>query len=110
MKKTKRENRSLSGDRSNSRSRSTSRVVRRSDVKIRPYNGVPFVKQYLTQFEVTTKLAGWPKTEWGSRLLTVLEVKARSVLNLESLPPFPSYEKVAALWKQAFAPEAKKSV
>ena len=110
MQKTKREDRSLSRDRSNSRSRSTSRIVRRSDVKIRPYNGDPFVKQYLTQFEVTAKLAGWPKTEWGSRLLTALEEKARSVLNLEHLPPSPSYEKVAALLKQAFAPEAKESV
>ena len=109
-KETKREDRSLSRDRSNSRSCSTPRVIRCSDVKIRPYNGDPFVKQYLTQFEVTAKLAGWPKIEWGSRLLTALEGKARSVLNLEPLPQSPSYEKVAALLKQAFAPEAKESV
>ena len=48
--------------------------------------------------------------EWGSRLLTALEGKARSVLNLEPLPSSPSYEKVATLLKQAFAPEAKESV
>ena len=110
MKKTNREDRSFSRDRSNSRSRSKSCVVRYSAVKIRPYNGDPFVKQYLTQFEVTAKLAGWPKTEWGSRLLTALEGKARSVLNLKPLSTSPSYEKVSALLKQAFAPEAKESV
>ena len=108
--KNEADDKSLSEAGSSKRSRSTYRVVRRSDVKIRPYNGDPFVKQYLTQFEITAKLAGWPKTEWGSRLLTALEGKARSVLNLEPLPSSPSYEKVATLLKQAFAPEAKESV
>ena len=59
--------------------------------------------------------------EWGCRLLTTLEGKARNVLIstlralpssaiFEPLPPSPSYKKVASLLKQAFAPEAKESV
>jgi hypothetical protein len=78
----------------------------RRDVKVKSYNDDGNVDQYLTQFRLTAELAGLPKEEWGIRLATVLEGKARAVLTIDSLPKRPSFERVSELLRTRFSSEA----
>lgn len=83
---------------------------RRKDVKLRSYNGDAHVEQYLAQFQVTAQLAGWPRADWGSRLVTALEGRARTILTVEPLPPYPDFELVARRLRTRFAGEASPEV
>ena len=76
------------------------------DVKPRPFSGDAHVEPYLAQFKMIAKLAGSPRDEWGFRLITVLEGKARSVLAGGRLSEQPSFEEVATLLRARFASES----
>jgi hypothetical protein len=78
----------------------------RRDVKVKSYNGDGNVEQYLAQFRLTAELAGWPEAEWGIRLATVLEGKARAVLTIDCLPKRPSFARMSELLRTRFSSEA----
>ena len=76
------------------------------DVKLRSYNGDGNVEQFLAQFHVTAALAEWPREDWGSRLATALDGRARQVLTVEPLTGKPAFEKLVALLRSRFGPES----
>ena len=78
----------------------------RKDVKLRSYNGDGNVEQFLAQFHVTAALAEWPREDWGSRLATALDGRARQVLTVEPLTGKPAFEKLVALLRSRFGPES----
>ena len=78
----------------------------RKDVKLRSYNGDGNVEQFLAQFHVTAALAEWPREDWGSRLATALDGRARQVLTVEPLTGKPEFEKLVALLRSRFGPES----
>ena len=78
----------------------------RKDVKLRSYNGDGNVEQFLAQFHVTAALAEWPREDWGSRLATALDDRARQVLTVEPLTGKPAFEKLVALLRSRFGPES----
>ena len=83
---------------------------RRKDVKLRSYNGETPLDPYLAQFKVTARLAGWPRCEWGSRLVTALESKARRILTTAPLSNNPTYKQVVRRLQKGFASEASADV
>ena len=78
----------------------------RKDVKLRSYNGDGNVEQFLAQFHVTAALTEWPREDWGSRLATALDGRARQVLTVETLTGKPAFEKLVALLRSRFGPES----
>ena len=78
----------------------------RKDVKLRSYNGDGNVGQFLAQFHGTAALAEWPREDWGSRLATALDGRARQVLTVELLTGKPAFEKLVALLRSRFGPES----
>ena len=78
----------------------------RKDVKLRSYNGDGNVEQFLAQFHVTAALAEWPREDWGSRLATALDDRARQVLTVEPLTEKPAFEKLVALLMSRFGPKS----
>ena len=78
----------------------------RKDVKLRSYNGDGNVEQFLAQFHVTAALAEWPREDWGSRLATALDGRARQVLTVEPLIGKPAFERLVALLRSRFGPES----
>ena len=75
----------ITGDEDKSYGATMRRGPRRKDVKLRSYNEETPLDPYLTQFKVTARLAGWPRCEWGARLVTALEGKARRILTTAPL-------------------------
>ena len=82
----------------------------RSSVKIRPYGGDSHVDQYLSQFRMAMELGKYPESEWGVRLATALEGKARSVLTLDLMSGLPTFEQLSKLLKARFGPQAQASL
>ena len=82
----------------------------RSSVKIRPYGGDSHVDQYLAQFRMAMELGKYPESEWGVRLATALEGKARSVLTLDLMSGLPTFEQLSKQLKARFGPEAQASL
>ena len=78
----------------------------RKDVKLRSYNGDGNVEQFSAQFHVTAALAEWPREDWGSRLATALDGRARQVLTVEPLTGKPAFERLVALLRSRFGPES----
>jgi Zinc knuckle len=76
------------------------------DYKILKYAGDSHVETYLTQFQLTARAAGYPRSEWGYRLCAALEGKARGILTQDILDSDPSYEEIAALLYRRFASES----
>ncbi len=102
---------------SHHRDQSASRQHRRRaehkfDFKPRPYGGDVYVEQYLTQFRCGAETAGWPKEEWGLRLITSLEGRARRVISENYLPSGekPSFDQLAKLLRESFASDASPAV
>ena len=62
----------------------------RSSIKIRPYGGDSYIDQYLVQFRMAMELGKYPESEWGVRLATALEGKARSDLTLDLVSGLPT--------------------
>lgn len=85
-------------------SQATNSVSR--DFKILKYAGDSHVETYLTQFQLTARAAGYPRSEWGYRLCAALEGKARGILTQDILDSEPSYEGIAALLQRRFASES----
>ena len=83
---------------------------RATDIKAPTYSGDAYVEQFLKQFRTRARLAGWPKDEWGSRLLISLEGKARGILTTSDLPDEPSFKQLSALLKKRFGGEASSQV
>jgi hypothetical protein len=85
-------------------SQATNSVSR--DFKILKYAGDSHVETYLTQFQLTARAAGYPRSEWGCRPCAALEGKARGILTQDILDSEPSYEGIAALLQRRFASES----
>ena len=83
---------------------------RATDIKAPTYSGDAYVDQFLKQFRTRARLAGWPKDEWGSRLLISLEGKARGILTTSDLPDEPTFKQLSALLKKRFGSEASPQV
>ena len=83
---------------------------RATDIKAPTYSGDAYVDQFLKQFRTRARLAGWPKDEWGSRLLISLEGKARGILTTSDLPDEPSFKQLSTLLKKRFGSEASSQV
>ena len=83
---------------------------RATDIKAPTYSGDAYVDQFLKQFRTRARLAGWPKDEWGSRLLISLAGKARGILTTSDLPDEPSFKQLSALLKKRFGSEASSQV
>jgi hypothetical protein len=66
------------------------------------YNGESAVGPFLSQFQYTAELRGWPREAWGLHLLTSLEGRARSLLAVESFGRRPTFEEVAQKLKTNF--------
>jgi hypothetical protein len=83
----------------------------RSDVKPNTFNGDGFVEQFLAQFKYTARLARWPKSEWGLRMIHALEGKARRIISDDYLPAGkPDYQHVKKLLRESFGSEATPDV
>lgn len=83
----------------------------RSDVKPNTYNGEGYVEQFLAQFKYTARLARWPKSEWGLRMIHALEGKARRIISDDYLPAGkPDYQHVKKLLRESFGSEATPDV
>ena len=80
------------------------------DIEAPTYGGDAYVDEYLKQFRVRARLAGWPKSEWGSRLLISLEGKARGILTTSNLSDEPSFKELSTLLKKRFGGEASAQV
>ncbi len=76
------------------------------DFKILKYSGDSYVDTYLTQFQLTARAAGYPRSEWGYRLCAALEGKARGILTQDVLDGDLSYEVIAAMLRRRFASES----
>lgn len=98
-------------DRNHSLSRRQS-PQNRFNFKPNPYSGDGYVEQYLRQFKCGAETAGWPKEEWGLRLITLLEGRARRIISENYLPDGekPSFERVASLLRESFASDASPDV
>ena len=81
-----------------------------NSVKIRPYGGDSHVDQYLAQFRMAMELGKYPESEWGVRLATALEGKARAVLTVDLMSETPTFEQLSKLLKARFEPEAQPSL
>ena len=75
-------------------------------MKLRSYNGGGNVEQFLAQFHETAALAEWPREDWGSRLATALDGRARKVLSVEPLTGKLVFEKLVTLLRSRFCPES----
>jgi hypothetical protein len=65
------------------------------------------VEQYLTQFQYTAEVEGWPAREWGRHLAAALDKEARRVLQMDhkdSTGTRPSYTKLCARLRETFGP------
>jgi hypothetical protein len=83
----------------------------RSDVKPNTFNGDGYVEQFLAQFKYTARLARWPKSEWGLRMIHALEGKARRIISDDYLPAGkPDYQHVKKLLRESFGSEATPDV
>jgi hypothetical protein len=88
------------------KSREPTRRVVGSGAKLRSYEGDPYIEQYLTQFNYTARLEGWPSREWGLHLAAALDEEARRVLQMDHLDPTgtrPSYTKLCARLRETFS-------
>ena len=83
---------------------------RATDIKAPAYSGNAYVDQFLKQFRTKARLAGWPKDEWGSRLLISLEGKACGILTTSDLPDEPSFKQLSDLLRKRFGSEASSQV
>jgi hypothetical protein len=83
----------------------------RRDVKPNTFNGDGYVEQFLAQFKYTARLARWPKSEWGLRMIHALEGKARRIISDDYLPAGkPDYQHVKKLLRESFGSEATPDV
>jgi hypothetical protein len=75
--------------------------------KLHSYEGDSYVEQFLAQFECAARLSGWPHTEWGAYLVTLLDKEARRVLQTDYLDVTgrrPSYTKLCSRLRETFGP------
>ncbi len=82
------------------------------DFKPGKYSGDVYVEQYLAQFRFGALSAGWPEEEWGVRLITALDGKARRVITESHLPVGrkPTFDTVEKLLRESFATDASPEV
>jgi hypothetical protein len=89
------------------REREPIRHVSGAGTKLRSYEGDQYVEQYLTQFQYTAEMEGWPAREWGRHLAAALDKEARRVLRMDhkdSTGTRPSYTKLCARLRETFGP------
>lgn len=87
------------------REREPIRHVSGAGTKLRSYEGDQYVEQYLTQFQYTAEMEGWPAREWGRHLAAALDKEARRVLRMDhkdSTGTRPSYTKLCARLRETF--------
>ena len=84
--------------------------MKATEIKAPTYSGDAYVDKYLKQFRTRAHLAGWPKDEWGSRLLISLKGKARGIFTTSSLSDEPSVNELSTLLKKRFGGEASLQV
>lgn len=77
----------------------------RQDIRPLTYNGDTPLRSFLKQFELQARLARWPRAEWGLRLLTALDGRAKGLFAAEEVGEDVTYEDAVELLQTNFGPE-----
>lgn len=77
----------------------------RHDIRPLTYNGDTPLRSFLKQFELQARLARWPKAEWGLRVLTALDGRAKGLFAAEEVDDDVTYEEAVELLQTNFGPE-----